>query len=509
MSTDTELVYNDINQLTHFWSKDGLPVFVADIPNIIEVAKSLGYSFFYVMATHQKIEKAKPVSNPSNKNFTQPLPDIITETTKFFQVISNFVGESIVEVDKVDIQSLNIINSSTSYSLPPIPKSMVEKLDQFFRSVEKSHDSEAIVLLTFDPSYEDSQGWGVLVPDQENNAAHCSYDPVSVAENKPDNVYIVGSVHSHPSMAAYASGTDHKDQAGFDGLHITFGWQPSVSNNATQYHIELQMGGKIFTLRPDQVFEQDYYFDPDPEVLEWVSKVKKELPPSFMGGAYTNNHLAPLQTPHKTTQTDLSSKKNPKLDSSQSINSLRIHYSDLMPEYALETFGLIIAEVPDKISFPNIECYCPCCGSELFQEDLWQGSCPDCDIMITAKGDPKSFIQKLVEDYCFDKQIDMKKHKVHLWGHEEDSTSWLMEIDLSLNAIDDSDLINTSSLYDSDILDIYSDTSKCNSCAHFYGTSCPAYALAIENYNLGKIDYDNLHKSVTGEDCSSYVPFNH
>ena len=66
---------------------------------------------------------------------------------------------------------------------------------------------------------------------------------------------IVGSVHSHPGMPAYASGTDHADQADFDGVHITFGWQNNVNSGATQYHIELQVSGESYTLKPEDVFE--------------------------------------------------------------------------------------------------------------------------------------------------------------------------------------------------------------------------------------------------------------
>jgi hypothetical protein len=509
MSTDTEILYTDISQLTHLWAKDGLPIFVADIPDVIEAAKSIGFTFFYVMGTHSKVEKVKSTTTYTSTipgkpaNQTPATVDVVTKSTRFFKVISNIVGESIFEVENLEIEDYYVIDSSTVYNLPVIPKVMIDKLDQFFRAIEKSHDSEAIVLLTFDPSYEDSQGWGILVPEQENNAAHCSYDPISVAETKPDNVYIVGSVHSHPSMAAYASGTDHKDQVGFDGLHITFGWQPSVNNNATQYHIELQMGGKIFSLTPEQVFESDIYFEPDPEVLDWVTKVKKEFPPNFMGG--TLQDTIPLLP--KTTLTDSSSSQSKFTTPKSNFTGVKIHYEDLLPEYSLDNLGIIIAEVPDKINYPEIESFCPCCGSTFTQEDLWQGNCPDCEILISCKGDSINFIHKLIEDFCFSKSIKIGDHKAYLWGLDPDDKSWLMEISLPSELLLKYDPTSYGPVYESEDLDIYSDNAKCNSCAHFYGTSCPAYALAIEGYNLGKIDYDNLAKSVTGEDCSSYTPY--
>lgn len=508
-----DVIEYSMDNLTHYWAKDGLPIFVANVPNIIEIVKSLGFSFFYVMGNLKHVEKVKStVSKPPNKyvaNATSPpslttaTVDVVTYNTKFFKVISNVVGQSIFPVDNVEIDDCYEVVSNTFYDLPKIPFNMIEKLDQFFRTIEASHDSEAIVLLTFDPSFEDSQGWGILVPEQENNAAHCSYDPTSIADNKPDNVYIIGSVHSHPSMPAYASGTDHEDQADFDGLHITFGWQPTVSNNATQYHIEMQMGGKIFTLTPDQVFEQRKSFDPDPEVLQWVTKVKKDLPLISMGGLHSTSAI---QT---SNQTDSSSKKSNSSKSRKPSSSVEIHYSDLLPDYSLENLGIIIAEVPDKISYTNIDCFCPCCGIELIEEDLWISSCPDCKIPISAKGDPINFIHKIIEDFCLDQNIKITDYKSYLWGFDGDNESWLMEIVIPSSADFDDSFGSISLLEESDSLDIYMENSRCSSCAHFYGTSCPAYALAIEKYNLGTIDYDNSFKTVNGEDCSSYYPFSH
>lgn len=512
--TDTSITESSVeysmDDLNYYWAKDGLPVFVADIPNIIEVVKSLGFSFFYVMGNLKHVEKVKSIALKTPGKYVAPATsppslttadlDIVTYQTKFFKVISNVVGQSVIPVDNIEIEIFNEITSNTFYSLPKIPFNMIEKLDQFFRTIEVTHDSEAIVLLTFDPSFEDSQGWGILVPEQENNAAHCSYDPTSIAEKKPDNVYIVGSVHSHPAMPAYASGTDHKDQADFDGIHITFGWQSSVSNNATQYHIEMQMGGKIFILTVEQVFEQRKLYDPDPEVLQWVTNVKKELPPILLGGTHSTSDIHS----NKQTGSSFSKKNSPK---KEITSATKIHYSNLIPAYSLETLGIVVAEVPDKISFVNVDCYCPCCGVELFEQDLWRSSCPDCDILIYAKGDPINFIHKIIEDFCVEIDIKITDYKSYLWGFDDDNKSWLMEIVVPSSGSFDDSFLPKNHFEEEDSLDIYVDNSRCSSCAHFYGISCPAYALAIEKYNLGTIDYDNSSKKVNGEDCSYYAHF--
>jgi hypothetical protein len=143
------------------------------------------------------------------------------------KVVNNIIGRSVSQVED-EIADLAAVRETAEYTLPGIPLEIVNRLDDFFRLVDAQHGTEAIVMLTFDPTKSDSSGWGVLVPEQTNTSVHCNYNPDSIVAEKPDHVMIVGSVHSHPGMAAYASGTDHADQADFDGIHITYGWQKSV-----------------------------------------------------------------------------------------------------------------------------------------------------------------------------------------------------------------------------------------------------------------------------------------
>ena len=251
------ITYMDVKleDLNYFWTKSGVPCFMANRDNIEEEIEFLGFNIYYLIcnvAVDRKVE-----SNVYDKGITTKNVSYVTDlSTKIVKVVNNFVGRTVAEIVDEDLFDFDVTRETAEYSLPPIPRVIIDKLDEFFRLVHVQHGTESIVLLTFDPQYEGtSQGWGVLVPDQVNTSVHCKYDADSIVDQKPEDVLIVGSVHSHPEMAAYASGTDHADQADFDGIHITYGWQKSINNGATQYHIEMQMAGHAYTLKPEDVFE--------------------------------------------------------------------------------------------------------------------------------------------------------------------------------------------------------------------------------------------------------------
>ncbi|MGW8178051.1 MAG: Mov34/MPN/PAD-1 family protein, partial [bacterium] len=144
------------------------------------------------------------------------------------------------------------------FTLPKIPGEMVAKLNAFFREVDRQQHTEAIVVLTYDFDYKGSedadQGWGFAVPAQKNNSVHCNYDKSEVESSLDENTFVVGTVHSHPDMPAYASDTDHNDQAGFDGLHITFGWQ-AKNGKVTEYHSELVSNQDFYWVEPADVMD--------------------------------------------------------------------------------------------------------------------------------------------------------------------------------------------------------------------------------------------------------------
>jgi len=414
MSTVTteNLTLDDLN---HFWSAEGLPVFYADREDICDVVEQMGFSIYYLLA-NQKQEVKPPVNkNNNNKNNKHNPPSAPTyiNKTEWFKVVNNFVGRSVSKCSPSLADNFLPIEEMAHYTMPLIPHVIVDKLDQFFRLVDAQHGTESIVMLTYDTTKEGPEGWGILVPDQENTAAHCNYDPHSIAEMKPDNVMVVGSVHSHPKMAAYASGTDHADQADFDGIHITYGWQKSVNNGATQYHIELQMAGNAYTLQPEDVFE-DFLIqkEPDPDVVEWSSKVKKELPLPFRAGEFTNPSLLPpktLQQAPISLGTGLP--KNRKYDELDWVKSLKNIFDTCQVPYGT----IIVGEIDVETSQDYI---CPSCDSVLDHYCIYDGFCDVCFIPLSAKGTSIAEVMKLAHMYA--KYVGISTNEqVYLVGFED------------------------------------------------------------------------------------------
>jgi hypothetical protein len=304
-------------------------------------------------------------------------------TPQIFKLVKNMIGYAIVPVDDDDLE-LAFIDQQCWFSLPVIPKKIVKDLDSFFRLVDDKLGTESIALLTYDPTQlgtaNESEGWGVLIPKQSNTAGSCNYDPTSVAELKEDGVMIVGSAHSHPGMAAFASHTDIGDQANFDGVHITYGWKKG--SKVTEYHIELQMAGGRFTYTPDQLFEQDPDEEVPEEVKSWVENVEKAEPA------------------WKTIST-------------QSSGSMNLTIKMTLPNGVPnpKEAGVIV----DVLAGEN---KCPCCDSWIDKWDRDRRRCKACEIFLALPGEDMSDIRiergKGTPPYESD-ALDVEKASADAW----------------------------------------------------------------------------------------------
>lgn len=532
MNTQTDTEEIKLEDLNFFWTTSGVPCFMADRDNIEEIVENLGFNIYYLIcnvATDRKIET-------KNTGYTSTIPSQTTTTyvtdlsTSIVKVVNNFVGRSVSLVKDEDIYSFAPVREEAEYDLPPIPMDIVQKLDEFFRLVDSQHGTESIVLLTFDPSKDDSSGWGVLVPDQTNTSVHCKYDAESIVEQKPDHVMIVGSVHSHPNMAAYASGTDHADQADFDGIHITYGWQKSVNGGATQYHIEMQIGGSAYTLKPEEVFE-DFVFnkEPDPEVLEWSQKVKKVQPPT--GGHRTTAATSSAQvsyTQHQTTTTT-----RPGYTPAGTTDRFKISgdcrfqsYPNPEIEKAVE---LSQAVVIMELDYKDLNLVCFSCANLIRDDDLYNQVCPVCDIMFCDIGDGYSHLLSDAASYLRVRNMSTNLD-YYLWSVDNEGKEYLARIaeksyepeksigsliledeypvsdnvdeyyysgfnedyticcGIHVSALDQCNC-DTPVIYE-DIFDfdqahpydVYGRNSECIVCAHYYSSKCTPYKEAIINF---------------------------
>lgn len=534
------ITYMDIKleDLNYFWTKSGVPCFMANRDNIEEEIEFLGFNIYYLIcnvAVDRKVE-----TNVYDKGMTTKNVSYVTDlSTKIVKVVNNFVGRTVSEIVDEDLFDFDVTREVAEYSLPPIPRVIINKLDEFFRLVHAQHGTESIVLLTFDPQYEGtSQGWGVLVPDQVNTSVHCKYDADSIVEQKPEDVLIVGSVHSHPDMAAYASGTDHADQADFDGIHITYGWQKSINNGATQYHIEMQMAGHAYTLKPEDVFE-DYVFtkEPDPEVVGWSTKVKKALPP-IAGGSVTQ--VAQASTVQATTQ----ALSLPRASTHPGIRNGDPRLQEY-PDPKDDEPYLVIGEVDSAGS------ECPSCHTEVLAYYPKSFYCETCDLCFALISDSYAEIIDNAKKYLTDRKLDSNV-TYYLWTKDGKDQDLLMRIKEAEYNDDDSSLhasllTNNSgatvevldnyfyegfdetrtvccdiplsaieqckcdkSVYYDDVIEfdqyhpynVYDNRSNCVDCEFYYSRNCKPYLNSIVNFAINK---QKIETPIT--ECQDYIRF--
>jgi hypothetical protein len=548
MSDDTNTKYITLDDLNYFWMPNGAPCFIANnydvVDDFCETVESFGFQIYYIITDK---ESSKTVQAKNDKGVMVPT-EIYQYAPAIFKVVNNFTGRAVMESKEAFGNSFCPVKEAAEYNMPAIPRVIIDKLDEFFRLVHAQHGTESIVILTFDTTKEGSDGWGVLVPQQENTSVHCKYDADSIAEMKPDNLMIVGSVHSHPEMSAYASGTDHADQADFDGVHITYGWQKSVNGGATQYHIELQIGGENYKLNPEDVFE--YYShskDPDPEVVEWSSKVKKVLPPSTgVSGipaertvqapnqsyqtTWAQTHNSPATTAGTGTASTIKS-----FDKSKFINDLQ----------AVEADAIVAFEHDERLN-PNSDCLI--CDFPLNEKDINSGFCMTCDSPIISPEMGHFEIMTMLHMYCVDRKLDPTvAYYVYCLDDSNSMNNFLLNIkpkgvnpseagsdygdtDSSYVSLIDEPNLETSYtlccnlpismmescackslVLESDIRifddahknsDIYSKDTKCYDCQNYYSPTCPAFRQAVVDYMT-----DDIRHTTLISDCESFIHY--
>jgi len=122
--------------------------------------------------------------------------------------------DAVIPVTK--FQALAPAIPGAKLKLPPIDALVFAKTVAFFRKIYKLHQSEAAVLL----HYSKTLGWEVTIPVQQ--VTEVTVHKYEMTE-RLEGYDCVGTMHSHGYMSAYHSSVDVKDEAAFDGIHITIG----------------------------------------------------------------------------------------------------------------------------------------------------------------------------------------------------------------------------------------------------------------------------------------------
>jgi hypothetical protein len=172
------------------------------------------------------------------------------------------------------IKALAAHEASCAVRYPPVKVSTLESIVGFFSRVYTLHQSESVVLLLWDL---EGARYKILVPEQEATVWQGwagRRSPLDVRYTVPVPLparhLLVGDIHCHGNMAAFASLTDRADEVYRDGIHGVVG---HIESEPPEFHLELAIDGHRFPLAPEQLFEgygARRHFVP----RKWLDKVK-------------------------------------------------------------------------------------------------------------------------------------------------------------------------------------------------------------------------------------------
>ena len=161
-----------------------------------------------------------------------------------------------------------------TFSLPIIPKALIEQAVGFFRRIEKDHHWEAALLLVYNRQTKQVE---LVCPAQENSGASVNYEIPTL----PQHLALIGDIHSHPGFSPTPSITDEEDETKRPGLHIVAGYM--TWKNVEFYCVHVVDGQRFVIKDHDTVMEPYEDSDPDAVPQEWLDKVKAK---KWQGGNY-------------------------------------------------------------------------------------------------------------------------------------------------------------------------------------------------------------------------------
>lgn len=396
-----------LEELPHFWLEIGAPLFIGNIQDICDHVEGNGFSVYYVLAN-------------INTTFEQNnILKTVRENT-VFKVMCNTVGRAIQECDPKDLD-LVTIKPNAWFHLPRIPYELWQKIHKFFRAVNEKLHTESIILLTYDSTIGGPEGWGYLIPDQVNGPTHCDYDQESIIGELPEDgsVKIVGSIHSHPGMSAFASVTDEADQASFDGVHFTFGWQEK-NNNRLEIYAETVFDQVGYKYDPWTLLEEPPNPDVDADdlILTISSKVKCKSYNLNLGSQWVNGRWN-----NKPWENNWSLSQNDKKRSH--VSSKIKNLPQNAPDIQTTTFIGLISQGAKK---------CPFCDSKLDNHEIATRRCATCVQYLAFNGERiKDIIKarKKFKIYSHELMFDKKPSKqIVVWDSslKDDSAFTVMYV---------------------------------------------------------------------------------
>jgi len=137
---------------------------------------------------------------------------------------------------------------------PPIPQALFERVVGFFTRIGEQYGAEAGVHLLWD---RQAQRMEAYVPPQVATVSRSwkgGCHPVGLHYDMPaqlpPHVLLLGDIHCHVDLPAFASGTDMEDEIHRPGLHVVVG---HISDEPPDVHAELVVDGCRFAIDPERV----------------------------------------------------------------------------------------------------------------------------------------------------------------------------------------------------------------------------------------------------------------
>lgn len=165
---------------------------------------------------------------------------------------------------------------------PKIPQELLEQVVGFFSAIQKKYDSEAYVCLVWN---KETKAYEVVCPPQDISGGHVNYEMPQL----PPHLMMVGDIHSHVNMSAFASGTDEHDEEHRPGVHLVVG---RISQEPPEFHIEAVVDGARFGVAEELMIEKYEKRADFPE--EWMEVVSKKV--TTWGGTGRGNYVHPHGT---------------------------------------------------------------------------------------------------------------------------------------------------------------------------------------------------------------------
>lgn len=167
-------------------------------------------------------------------------------------------------VKEVALYSNKLTEAPTEQELPKWTGSKVSQqvVGNALALIKHYRSFQVMLSLYYNP---DTGEWHAAVPKQQGSGAYVKYED-SESSHVPQGFYFSGTIHSHPNMGAFWSGTDRKDQVGKTGLHMVVG--TNSNGDMTSHLCSLFLMGEQYDADQAFCFPDDV---PEQPPAQWVT----------------------------------------------------------------------------------------------------------------------------------------------------------------------------------------------------------------------------------------------